>query len=317
MVRLRKKSYNALRRSLKQGKTTCRHRFQQFCESRGLRRESAVPEVGPCPQPLASRVVVQEPLSPISVQHVCRSLYAVFRRLGAGVRPSVLLMMFLAFGVGIGVSNWLKRHPLKHIVFESDFVHITPEELTPRLSGLLNDSLFELDLAQIQSQLLSLPWVERVSLRRLWPDGLHISISEKKVRAKWGDEGFISDAGVIFAAPLTPAAAAFSAYLPELMGSKDDVRTLLDYYEKMSVVLAPTGLEVVKLTRGSRQWRITLTNNINIIVNPEGVLEKLVRFRQVYEQLGERQMQIASADLRYHHGVAITWRGENAPPDNS
>lgn len=259
-------------------------------------------------QPLASRVVVPAANSASQfLRDIGQLCSAVWRLLAARIRPSVILLMCIAFGVGVGVSNWLKRHPLKQVTFESDFVHVTPEVLAPRLSGLLDTSLFELNLTAIRSQLMAVPWVAQVSLRRLWPDGLQISITEKKVRAKWGKDGFISDKGVIFEAPLTPAAAAFSAYLPELMGNEDDVHNLLDYYEQMSVALVPVGLDIVALTRGSRYWQITLSNNIRVLVNHNQVLDKLIRFRHVYEQLGERQAQVASADLRYHHGVAITW----------
>lgn len=265
--------------------------------------------VEPTRPPLASRVVVPAANSAGQfLRDIGRLSKAIWRLLAARIRPGVVLLMCVAFAVGIGVSNWLKRHPLRQVVFESDFVHITPEALTPRLTGLLDSSLFELDLSAIRTQLMAVPWVAQVSLRRSWPDGLQVSITEKKVRAKWGKHGFISDEGVIFTAPLTPAAVAFSAYLPELMGNEDDVHKLLDYYEQMSVALAPVGLDILVLTRGSRYWQITLSNNIRVLVNHDGVLDKLVRFRQVYEQLGERQSQVASADLRYHHGVAITWR---------
>lgn len=268
--------------------------------------------------PLASRVV--EPGGKgtgVSLRDIQLIVVGLSRQVVRRMRPALVLLMICAFGAGIGISNWLKRHPLKHVVFESDFVHVRPENLTPRLAGLLEDSLFELDLVAIQQELIQVPWVASVSLRRMWPDSLQVNITEKKVRAKWGKHGFISDEGVIFSAPLTPAAAAFSAYLPELMGSEDDVQNLLDYYEQMSVALAPTGLDIVALTRGSRYWQMTLSNNINVLVNHEGALNKLIKFRQVYEQLGERQARVASADLRYHHGVAITWRDANSSEDNS
>lgn len=268
--------------------------------------------------PLASRIVMPDTKKArFNLHHGSAFVQKLAQRFRLHVRPGMVLVLVVAVAVGIGVSNWLKGHPLRRVVFKSDFVHITPEVLAPQISGLLDASLFELDLPTIQAKILSVPWVEKVSLRRVWPDALQIAVTEKKVRAKWGKHSFVSDEGEIFTAPLTPAAVAFSAYLPELMGKEDDVKLLLDYYELMSVALAPTGLDIVALTRGSRDWQIILANNINLLVNHAGALDKLVRFRQVYEQLGERQAEVVSADLRYHHGVAITWREEVRPQDNS
>ncbi|MEJ2681398.1 MAG: cell division protein FtsQ/DivIB [Gammaproteobacteria bacterium] len=210
------------------------------------------------------------------------------------------------------VHVWLQQYPIRRVVFRSDFQHVNAEMIQPELDGLLRTSLLELNLSEVRERLLAVPWIEQVDLRRSWPDTLEIALREKRAVARWGEKGLVSDQGEVFIVPLSEELETFLAQLPILMGPEDDVAKMLDYHEQMSEILSPAHLKITALTRGSRSWKIELGGTIHVLVNYEGALDKLVRFRQVYEQLGEQKAYVKAADLRYHHGVAIKWLSNDA-----
>jgi len=273
--------------------------------------DQAVYESDSAALPLASKIVNQPAKQPGRdsflkfVRQCVRNFWQhrFFWRFVALV-PFVLLLL-------VGLA-WVDKHPLREVIFQSGFVHLDPQMLQPKIADLLEGNVLEIDLGSIKKRLQTVPWVDRVSIRRVWPDRIKIHLTEKKVLARWKDDGFVSEQGVIFHAPITESAQALLSVLPILSGKESDASQLLNYYEKMSAALAPSGLLVVALRQLERGWHLQLDNEIAVFLSDEHAMTQLSRFRQVYEQLGDRRSEVLSADLRYHHGVAIRWKNSNS-----
>lgn len=73
------------------------------------------------------------------------------------------------------------------------------------LAGLQGQSMFRLDLEGARKYITKLPRVKGVSLERLWPNGVRITIEERRPWGSWqvGDARYsIGDEGVILDGPL-------------------------------------------------------------------------------------------------------------------
>ena len=59
------------------------------------------------------------------------------------------------------------------------------EEILARLSEYRTKNLLTLDLASVIGRLAALPWIERVTLSKRFPDGLEIRVAERRPVALW------------------------------------------------------------------------------------------------------------------------------------
>jgi cell division protein FtsQ len=59
------------------------------------------------------------------------------------------------------------------------------EEILARLSDYRTKNLMTLDLASVAARLSELPWIERVTLAKRFPDGLEVRVAERRPVALW------------------------------------------------------------------------------------------------------------------------------------
>ena len=61
------------------------------------------------------------------------------------------------------------------------------EEILARLTEYRTKNLLTLDLAAVAARLAELPWIERVTLAKRFPDGLEVRVVERRPVALWRD----------------------------------------------------------------------------------------------------------------------------------
>jgi cell division protein FtsQ len=120
------------------------------------------------------------------------------------VLSMVALIGFLLF-LGLWMAGLLptvrqsitdtKRNTLMAMGFQIERVDVIGEgRLDERavrraLGAWPGDYAFDLDMDAAQARVQSLPWVEHVVVRRLWPDRIVVQIIEKRPYALWQDGG--------------------------------------------------------------------------------------------------------------------------------
>src|SRR5258706_9247552 len=57
--------------------------------------------------------------------------------------------------------------------------YVTRAQVLERFSADMNESVFSVSLAERRAQIEQIPWVERVSVARLWPDRILVVMSER------------------------------------------------------------------------------------------------------------------------------------------
>ena len=202
--------------------------------------------------------------------------------------------------------DWVNQ-PITRVEVHAPFKYLERNRIEQDLLIHLQERFFELDLSAIREQLLMVPWVKKVSVRRVWPDRLLVSIDEQQAIARWGGRQLISSEGDVF----TPGSLdAFSA-LPKLVGLENQSEEVLQQYLAISQLLRPMGLGISRLEMTeSGGWNFT-AGHVVINMGRDRKMERLQRFIRLYHTRLERKWpSVARVDLRYLNGVAVAWNEE-------
>jgi cell division septal protein FtsQ len=204
-----------------------------------------------------------------------------------GGRVLVLLTLVLLAGTGLyrflgGALFTLRRF---HI---SGNERARTEEILRALEPWKAGNLVTLDLAPLASQLQRLPWVERVTLAKKFPDGLSVRVAERKAVAllREGGQLFFLDARGIPIAPYD-ARGDHTEYvlvtgersaLPEAVALLEDLRVRSpDYFSALSEIAALPdggfGMMDSIFRRPVRVLRWDAPEKISALVKARGLIE--------------------------------------------
>lgn len=199
------------------------------------------------------------------------------------------------------------QFPFKVLRVEGSFEHVTTPQLSAIIGPYTSGGFFETDVRAIKQALENLPWVERSSVRRVWPDVLVVTVTEERAVTRWGDDGLVNPAGQVFY-PAERAAELQS--LPLLEGPPRTSLQVMNAYVKFSGRLAPVGLGIARLSMDARRaWRMTLNNGMELTLGRKDSERQIDRFVRFYPgALDGRNADVQEVDLRYTNGFAVKWR---------
>jgi cell division protein FtsQ len=182
----------------------------------------------------------------------------------------------------------------------------------PRIRG----NFFTADLTAVRSAFEMVPWVQRASVRREWPNKLIVSIDEYRVLGAWGEQDgrLLSVDGYLFTANLDEAEA--EGRLPQLLGPDDSAHEVAARLADLRDWLAPLKLAPRELELSKRYaWTARLNNGITLklgrIHEREAFKVRVDRFVSAYPRLSAQlSARIESVDMRYPNGLAYRTRGQ-------
>ena len=232
------------------------------------------------------------------------------RALKLWVRPALIT---LAVVVSVASAwrgyDWLMQPstlPIRSITLAGELKYVDPAELQALLKSEVDEGFFSIDLAAIKQRLEALPWIYQVSLRRIWPDRLQITVEEQRPIARWGDRALVNRYGDIFDASPRET----DLELPVIFGRRDRCQALIREFNEADEMLYPLGLKLVSLTEDERgDQRLLLANGTRVALGRKHRFERLQRLVASYR--GTLQPMIADVstlDLRYPNGFAVKWK---------
>ena len=176
---------------------------------------------------------------------------------------------------------------------------------------LLGDGFFGADLARVRERLVADPWVRDATVRRLWPDRLHITVTEQRPLVRWGGSGFINHSGELVELPEALGEPA----LPLLKGPPGTHGELLESYLEFNAALAPADLQIRALSMDERgALKVLLTNGWLVMLGSEAVEQRFERFtRFAHGVLAPDTEAVWAVDMRYANGYAVRWRDGLGP----
>jgi len=195
--------------------------------------------------------------------------------------------------------------PVRSVSFEGPFKHVQKEDLARAVAPVVTGNFLLLNLDAIKTHAESVPWVYQVSVRREWPDDVHIRFTEQTLVAQWDSSQWLNAAGDL----VDLHGQAGPAGLPELNGPDGTQAELFDHYNRLNAILTPARLAIARLTLTARHtWQIVVDSNLLLVVGHEQPEAKVARFVEVYTQmLASQRNRMREVDLRYTNGFAVQW----------
>jgi len=218
---------------------------------------------------------------------------------------SVLLLAALAF-IAWQVLIRPDRLPVRRIEITGEFTHLRTVDIERRVARVLDGGFLGLDMRQVRAAVMALPWVEQVSVRRVWPDTLRMHVVEQVPLARWNEDALVNLRGQVFRPDPLPALDS----LPRLRGEDGMAPEVVAFYLRLYTGGLPEGLEIAELARNRRgEWRVVFADGLELMLGRKDLGARLSVFSRVYSQLAEHMgRRPRRIDMRYEHGFAVQWR---------
>lgn len=235
---------------------------------------------------------------------------------------SRFLMRCFTVMMVIGVLVWLSQRPvfaLKQIQVEpvsgQTLKHINKLIVKQQVLETVQGNFFSVRLEDVKRGFESMPWVRHANVRRVWPNGLIVSIEEQKPFGTWGgpdSHELINHHGEIFIGRVSEISDEIR--LVDFHGPDDAGKEVMSLYEKASNWFKPWGAEVVSLALTERYaWHVKLSNGMKVEFGRDEessdktlTEERVARLFKYWPQVQERwSNRIDAVDLRYASGFAV------------
>ncbi|OIN00776.1 peptidase S49 [Polynucleobacter sp. QLW-P1DATA-2] len=232
-----------------------------------------------------------------------------------------LIRCFVAMLV-IGVLVWLSQRPvfaLKQIQIEpvagQTLKHINKSLVKQEVSETVQGNFFSVRLEDVKRGFETMPWVRHANVRRVWPNGLIVSIEEQKPFGTWGgadSRALMNTHGEIFAGRVSEVGD--DVHLIDFYGPEDSGQEVMSLYEKANNWFKPWGAEVTSLALTERYaWHIKLSNGMKVEFGRDEessdktlTEERVARLFKYWPQVQEKwSNRIDAVDLRYANGFAV------------
>ena len=203
--------------------------------------------------------------------------------------------------------------PIKYVRTEGVFQYLSKNEIKTVLQPLVMTGFFDADMQAIHAAVSTLPWVDTVTVKRIWPDAIDIKIREKNPYARWGKNSLITEQGVIF----TPKNIEQFQNLTLVTGPELQQVKVLEIMKGIKTALADQSMELAEFNVNDRwAWKIKLATGLEILLGRNEQLKKLQRFLKTLAVLKQEQVDVmAVVDLRYPNGYAVSWKPGTAEID--
>lgn len=229
------------------------------------------------------------------------------------VLPLTVVLVFSAVLITavVAAQRYLsnpRNLPVKTMAIKGKFRHLDRDNLRRVMSKAIDGGFFTTDIQLIRQAGLSLPWVDDVSITRVWPDQLIMEVTEQQPVARWGDKALVNERGQVFY-PVKPM-----RKWPELRlsGVDEKAPVVLDFYSQVKVDFAALDLQIRSLALDERaEWNIQLNNGLQIVLGRNEAADRLQRFLRLYGEISSKELKPARVDLRYEQGFAVDWQEQN------
>lgn len=219
-----------------------------------------------------------------------------------------LLLAGLTWKYGLDAVNarLVTALPIKYVRTEGVFQYLSKDEIKTALEPLVKTGFFDADVHAIHDAVLALPWVESVTVKRVWPDAIDIKVRERKPFVRWGEKSLVSDQGIVF----TPKSVEAFGDLIVVTGPEQQHGKVLEIMKGVKTALADQSLELAEFSINNRwAWKFKLANGLEVLLGRNEQLKKLQRFLKTLTVLQQEQIDAMEViDLRYPNGYAVSWK---------
>ncbi|MGI9223100.1 MAG: cell division protein FtsQ/DivIB [Woeseiaceae bacterium] len=219
------------------------------------------------------------------------------------VTPLAAVAMVLAT---YHVSGNMLDRPIESIAISGPFQRVTALQIEEAISSELDAGFVGADVGRMQELVQALPWIDRATVARRWPNRIAITVSEQVPAAIWDERGLLNVRGELFVAE----ARHIPAELPRLSGPRDRADDVARRYLQVREQLIPLGLDLRQVHLDARgAWQMTLGNGVEVRLGRRDVDDRTGLFLAVVATIiTGRAEDIDYVDMRYSNGFTIGWK---------
>ena len=222
----------------------------------------------------------------------------------------------------IGILVWLSQRPvfvLKQVQIEpvagQTLQHINKVTVKQEVLETVQGNFFSVKLEDVKKGFESMPWVRHANVRRIWPNGLEVSIEEQKAFGTWGgadSHELINTHGEIFSGRTSELPE--DTQLIDFRGPSDAGQEVMRLYEKANAWFKPWNAEISSLTLSDRYaWHVKLSNGMKVEFGRDEessdknlTEERVARLFKYWPQVQDKWAnRVDAIDLRYANGFAV------------
>ena len=222
----------------------------------------------------------------------------------------------------IGILVWLSQRPvfvLKQVQIEpvagQTLQHINKVTVKQEVLETVQGNFFSVKLEDVKKGFESMPWVRHANVRRIWPNGLVVSIEEQKAFGTWGgadSHQLINTHGEIFSGRTSELPE--DTQLIDFRGPSDAGQEVMRLYEKANAWFKPWNAEISSLTLSDRYaWHVKLSNGMKVEFGRDEessdknlTEERVARLFKYWPQVQDKWAnRVDAIDLRYANGFAV------------
>jgi cell division protein FtsQ len=219
-------------------------------------------------------------------------------------------------GGGLSLAAWRLAQPetlpIQTVQVEGEFRYLAREDLYKAIGSLASGGFFNVDVRAVKQAVEAMAWIDRASVRRIWPDTLRIEIVEQTPLALWaenkegGKSKVVNARGELF----HPPTKGLPTELPFFVGPEGTEEIVAKRYQQLSGMFVKAGLDIAGLTLSDRRaWQVTTKNGLQIVLGRTTGDEQLRRFTSAYaEVIANKVQNIRAIDLRYTNGFSVRWK---------
>ena len=180
---------------------------------------------------------------------------------------------------------------------------VSREEIFAAAGVTESSSLLFLDVADARARLEAIPWIAEATVRKLYPDRLQITVTEREAFALWqlnGKISVIAADGTTLSTKVEPRHTA----LPFVVGPGAAVkaRSFLAILDRHPAIRDSVRAAILV---GERRWNLRLKNGIDVRLPENDVERALTRLAQLDREKHLLTRDITAVDLRLADRLAV------------
>ena len=234
--------------------------------------------------------------------------------MSVGVRRSLAAVALLAgvAVVAVPLAGDLRGQAVGAVRIAGDFHRVSRDDLEAAVRAeLAAGGFFAVDVEKVRRAATALPWVREATVRRVWPDSIHIAVEERVAVARWNAEQLMEDDASLF----RPAEGVERYPLARLAGPPGRHGDVLARFKRLATTFGTVAGGVSALSLSERGgWTVEFANGLTLVPRSPLDVDELARFAEALPRiLGDRLGDAERIDLRYANGFAVRWREPPAP----
>lgn len=237
-----------------------------------------------------------------------------------------VIVILISSWIVIAVKEWVddpERVVLSQLTLTGDDNFTTEADIRKAIMELgLPNTYIAQDVDDIQQEIMRLPWIKQVSVRKQWPDRLIVHIVEYQPSYFWNEFFLLDKDGALFSVPKERIK---NVDMPKLAGPIGKEKLILSLYGELETISKESSSKALMLSINEasaderNSWQLIVNpcvggfcvddQNIKLMLGREKMVERYKRFIRFFSDIQAglaSDERLVEVDLRYENGLSVT-----------